>query len=159
MFRVPRQCVACTNTKMWGHFDPTNYAWYCEECWQKHSGNARVCGHCIMLQENGKVDLKDDLFYCSACQESYKQGLALSEQSSKDTSVQGTGIAAPPHGNCRGFEAICKSWRAAGYYIATANISSPLTCLAPSRVRRVLGSAPMRWLSCERTVIPPANNA
>ncbi|CAE8673504.1 unnamed protein product, partial [Polarella glacialis] len=65
------ECELCFTFRRFGHLDPDNLQWYCEECWQSFTGNERSCALCGAFSDEGRVDYADKRWYCHGCWGSY----------------------------------------------------------------------------------------
>jgi len=64
-------CERCKNYRRFGHLDPNNLQWYCEECWIEFAGKIRTCFRCRQNSQHGNVDTRDKRWYCSMCWDHY----------------------------------------------------------------------------------------
>lgn len=69
---APVECQLCHKTREFGHLDPDNLRWYCEECWRSFSGDTRRCFLCRELRDSGSVDRTDKRWYCNSCWDRYE---------------------------------------------------------------------------------------
>jgi len=67
----PVECQLCHAYKEFGHLDPDNLRWYCEECWRGFSGEQRTCFLCRQFVAKGAVDRSDKRWYCNSCWDRY----------------------------------------------------------------------------------------
>lgn len=65
------ECQLCHGFKEFGHLDPDNLRWYCEDCWRSFSGEQRTCFLCRRFESRGAVDRSDKRWYCNGCWERY----------------------------------------------------------------------------------------
>lgn len=66
------ECQLCRKPREFGHLDPDNLRWYCEECWRSFSGDTRRCFLCRELRDTGSVDRTDKRWYCNSCWDRYE---------------------------------------------------------------------------------------
>jgi len=66
-----QQCMLCNTHQVVGHLDPDSLQWFCENCWQRFTGNGRTCFRCREFSEKGSVDTRDQRWYCFKCWNSY----------------------------------------------------------------------------------------
>uniref|UniRef100_A0A7S4Q4F4 Uncharacterized protein n=1 Tax=Alexandrium monilatum TaxID=311494 RepID=A0A7S4Q4F4_9DINO len=108
---APVECQRCHRHKEFGHLDPDNLRWYCEDCWRSFSGERRTCFLCRGFAAGGAVDRADKRWYCNACWDRYDTGAAprgAPRKGADDVHAPAARAAArsPPHRRSRS-----RSWR------------------------------------------------
>lgn len=68
---APVECQLCRRYREFGHLDPDNLKWYCEDCWRSFSGEQRTCFLCRRFVAKGAVDRSDKRWYCNNCWDRY----------------------------------------------------------------------------------------
>eukprot|EP00440_Ansanella_granifera_P017049 gb/GFBE01018520.1/.p1 GENE.gb/GFBE01018520.1/~~gb/GFBE01018520.1/.p1 ORF type:complete len:302 (+),score=23.70 gb/GFBE01018520.1/:1-906(+) len=66
---MPGYCTRCQVSKEYGHRDPDNFFWYCEDCWLSFGGRRRRCAMCKLPKDEGHVDQSVEYWYCLPCWE------------------------------------------------------------------------------------------
>jgi len=66
---MQRTCSRCRRAHEFGHRDPDNHHWYCEDCWLSFCGKRRCCNLCHVPHEKGAVDSANEHWYCFGCWE------------------------------------------------------------------------------------------
>eukprot|EP00931_Biecheleriopsis_adriatica_P107036 TRINITY_DN81377_c0_g1_i1.p1 TRINITY_DN81377_c0_g1~~TRINITY_DN81377_c0_g1_i1.p1 ORF type:complete len:301 (-),score=40.94 TRINITY_DN81377_c0_g1_i1:83-985(-) len=64
---MPGTCTTCRQTKEYGHRDPDNFMWFCEDCWMAAGGRRRRCAMCKVPKDEGHVDQSVEYWYCLPC--------------------------------------------------------------------------------------------